>query len=146
MSERTLEEIEALAADATPGPWTTKGKSVKALGAPSERTAPNGWQGGICNCMGSGHGPRSRIDALAETNAALIAELPNLLAIAQEQRGAMAADEERTRAAAMRVWGEHVRGCDTADAMADLIVRQREEIARLRGDLAQADAALRSVP
>lgn len=69
-----------------------------------------------------------------------------LLAIAQEQRGVMAADEERTRAAAMRVWGEHVRGCDTADAMADLIVRQREEIARLHGDLAQADAALRSVP
>lgn len=90
MSERTLEEIEVLAADATPGPWTTKGKSVKALGAPSERTAPNGWQGGICNCMGSGHGPRSRIDALAETNAALIAELPNLLAIAQGQRAEIA--------------------------------------------------------
>ena len=89
MTARTLEEIEALAADATPGPWTTKGKSVKALGAPSERTAPNGWQGGICNCMGSGHGPRSRIDALAETNAALIAELPNLLAIAQEQRAVL---------------------------------------------------------
>ena len=91
MTARTLEEIEVLAADATPGPWTTKGKSVKALGAPSERTAPNGWQGGICNCMGSGHGPRSRIDALAETNAALIAELPNLLAIAQEQRAALLA-------------------------------------------------------
>ena len=91
MTARTLEEIEALAAEATPGPWTTKGKSVKALGAPSERTAPNGWQGGICNCMGSGHGPRSRIDALAETNAALIAELPNLLAIAQEQRAALLA-------------------------------------------------------
>jgi len=90
MTARTLEEIEALAADATPGPWTTKGKSVKALGAPSERTAPNGWQGGICNCMGSGHGPRSRIDALAETNAALIAELPNLLAIAQGQRAEIA--------------------------------------------------------
>ena len=89
MTARTLEEIEVLAADATPGPWTTKGKSVKALGAPSERTAPNGWQGGICNCMGSGHGPRSRIDALAETNAALIAELPNLLAIAQEQRAVL---------------------------------------------------------
>lgn len=89
MTARTLEEIETLAADATPGPWTTKGKSVKALGAPSERTAPNGWQGGICNCMGSGHGPRSRIDALAETNAALIAELPNLLAIAQEQRAVL---------------------------------------------------------
>lgn len=62
-----------------------------------------------------------------------------LLAIAQKQRGAMAADEERTRAAAMRVWGEHVRGCDTADAMADLIVRQRAEIERLRNDLEEAN-------
>jgi NADH:ubiquinone oxidoreductase subunit E len=83
---------------------------------------------------------------MRNANGRIIAEIWRLLAIAQEQRGAMAADEERTRAAAMRVWGEHVRGCDTADAMADLIVRQREEIARLRGDLAQADAALRSVP
>lgn len=90
-ARRTLEEIEALAAEATPGPWTTKGKSVKAVGAPSTGTAPNGWQGGICNCMGSGHGPRSRIDELAESNAALIAALPDLLAIAQGQREALLA-------------------------------------------------------
>lgn len=94
MTARTLEEIEALAKDATPGPWTTKGKSVKAVGAPSTGTAPNGWQGGICNCMGSGHGPRSRIDELAESNAALIAALPDLLAIAQRQREEMAALKE----------------------------------------------------
>lgn len=62
----------------------------------------------------------------------------DLLAIAQEQRGVMAADEERTRAAAMRVWGEHVRGCDTADAMADLIVSQRAEIARLQDNASTA--------
>lgn len=86
MTARTLEEIEALAREATPGPWTTKGKSVKAVGSPSVGTAPNGWQGGICNCMGSGHGPRSRIDELAERNAALIAALPDLLAIAQAMR------------------------------------------------------------
>ena len=65
-------------------------------------------------------------------NPELIRHAPRLLEIAREQRGAMAADEERTRAAAMRVWGEHVRGCDTADAMADLIVRQRAEIADLK--------------
>ena len=65
-------------------------------------------------------------------NLELIRHAPRLLEIAREQRGAATADEERTRAAAMRVWGEHVRGCDTADAMADLIVRQRAEIANLK--------------
>ena len=68
----------------------------------------------------------------------MIENFPRLLAIAQEQRGAMAADEDRARAAAMRVWGEHVRGCDTADAMADLIVRQRAEIARLQDNASTA--------
>ena len=58
-----------------------------------------------------------------------------LLAIAQEQRGAMAADEERTKTASVRVWGEHVRGCDTVDAMADLIAEQRAEIARLKAEI-----------
>jgi hypothetical protein len=38
----------------------------------------------------------------------------------------------------MRVWGEHVRGCDTADAMADLIVSQRAEIARLQDNASTA--------
>ena len=59
-------------------------------------------------------------------------EFPRLLEIAREQRGAATADEERTKAAAVRVWGEHVRGCDTVDAMADLIEAQRAEIAVLK--------------
>ena len=95
MTARTLEEIEALAAEANRG------------------------------------GDVPRMQAI---------NFPDLLAIAQEQRGAMAADEERTRAAAMRVWGEHVRGCDTADAMADLIVSQRAEIERLKHDLKVHDS------
>ena len=74
----------------------------------------------------------AKADARGNTTRVRAIEFPRLLEIAQEQRGAMAADEERTRAAAMRVWGEHVRGCDTADAMADLIVRQRAEIADLK--------------
>ena len=65
-------------------------------------------------------------------NLELIRHAPRLLEIAREQRGAATADEERTRAAAMRVWGEHVRGCDTADAMADLIEAQKAEIADLK--------------
>lgn len=43
-------------------------------------------------------------------------------------RGAMAADDNRLRDAAIRVWGEHVRGCDTPDAMADLIEHLRNEV------------------
>ncbi len=65
-------------------------------------------------------------------NLELIRHAPRLLEIAREQRGAATADEERTRAAAMRVWGEHVRGCDTADALADLIAAQKAEIADLK--------------
>ena len=65
-------------------------------------------------------------------NLELIRHAPRLLEIAQEQRGAATADEERTKAAAVRVWGEHVRGCDTVDAMADLIEAQRAEIAVLK--------------
>ena len=65
-------------------------------------------------------------------NLELIRHAPRLLEIAQEQRGAATADEERTKAAAVRVWGEHVRGCDTVDAMADLIEAQRAEIAAMR--------------
>lgn len=46
-------------------------------------------------------------------------------------RGAMAADDARLREAAIRVWGEHVRGCDTPDEMADLIRELRRQLAAL---------------
>ena len=67
-----------------------------------------------------------------ETTRMRVMQFPRLLEIAREQRGAATADEERTKAAAVRVWGEHVRGCDTVDAMADLIEAQRAEIAVLK--------------
>ena len=72
-------------------------------------------------------------------NLELIRHAPRLLEIAQEQRGAATADEERTKAAAVRVWGERARGCDTADALADLIAAQKAEIARLRNELEEAN-------
>ena len=50
-------------------------------------------------------------------------------------RGAMSADDGRLEAAAKRVWGEHIWGCDTPDQMADLILGLREENARLREEL-----------
>lgn len=145
MSARTLEEIEVLAAEATPGPWMLEEQDLCPVGpvVTADRAHPIAQTQHNLTVHGSDHVAQNK---MRNANGRIIAEIWRLLAIAQEQRGAMAADEERTRAAAMRVWGEHVRGCDTADAMADLIVRQREEIARLRGDLAQADAALRSVP
>jgi len=129
MTARTLEEIEELAAEATPGPWVTKGKSVKAVGSPSTGTAPNGWQGGICNCMGSGHGPRSRIDELAENNAALIAALPDLLAIAQGQREELERLRANASTAAFDKINDQLREAN----------RENEELRGLLGNAGQAD-------
>ena len=74
----------------------------------------------------------AKADTVGNTTKVRAIEFPRLLEIAREQRGAATADEERTKAAAVRVWGEHVRGCDTVDAMADLIEAQRAEIAVLK--------------
>ena len=126
MTARTLEEIEALAAGATPGVWEVLDGSESAHCCFSKSIISRGH-----------HYDNSILEILcgSDADASLVVNAPRLLAIAQEQRGAMNADEARTREAAMRVWGEHVRGCDTADAMADLIVRQRAEIARLRAEI-----------
>jgi len=129
---RTLEEIEALAAAATPGPWefeTGDGAPIGNVQTADGHLIFQAQQN--ATVKGSDYSSQTR---MRNANAAFSAEIWVLLSIAQEQRGAMSADEERMRAAAMRVWGDHVRGCDTADAMADLIVRQRAEVERLRAD------------
>lgn len=70
-ARRTLEEIEALAAEATPGPWGIMGRTV---GINPEN--PMTWSG---LAMVTGYGPQS------DANLHLIAALPDLLAIAQGQ-------------------------------------------------------------
>lgn len=139
LTARTLEEIEALAAMRTVGQWAYFRHDCKELAHIESFEVTFGEKYGTAWLQsGGGDHPKDLGKTEAEANAALMANAPRLLAIAQEQRGAMAADEERTRAAAMRVWGEHVRGCDTADAMADLIVSQRAEIARLQDNASTA--------
>lgn len=139
MTARTLEEIEALAAEATPGPYSLnecgQGAELMMLGGPSRKYVATVRIHQVPRHMGEWEEKKR-----AKT-AELLAALPDILAIAQEQRGAMNADEARTREAAMRVWGEHVRGCDTADAMADLIVSQRAELDAVFAAIDEVDAA-----
>jgi hypothetical protein len=76
MSEKmTLEEIKALAAEATPGPWGIMGRTV---GVNPEN--PMAWSG---IAMVTGYGDQS------DANLHLIAQLPRLLEIAREQAGEM---------------------------------------------------------
>ena len=63
----------------TPGPWEAKGKSVRTTGHTAQGSAPNGYEGGICNCFGKRMGPRAKLDEMAEANARLIAAAPELL-------------------------------------------------------------------
>ncbi len=68
----------------TPGPWEAKGKSVRTTNHTTQGSAPNGYEGGICNCMGRRMGPRSGIDETAEANARLIAAAPEMLDALEE--------------------------------------------------------------
>jgi hypothetical protein len=49
-----------------------------------------------------------------------------------ERQGVIDADDERLRAAALRVWGEHRWGCDTAEMLADTIEDLREALTQER--------------
>lgn len=61
---------------------------------------------------------------LGETNEALAAcqsEAGGLLAENERLKGVIEADDKRLSDAAISVWGEHIRGCDTPQEMAELI-------------------------
>lgn len=117
-AKMTLEEIEALAKGATPGPWKT------VIPNPEE-----GWIDVVAEDGSMVVGDQGVYNGLElEPTAALIAAAPRLLEIAQEQAGAIRADDERLEKAAVRIWGEHVMGCDTAERMADLIEHLRAQI------------------
>ena len=47
-------------------------------------------------------------------------------------KGVTRADDERLEQAAIRVWGEHVWGCDSADHMAELVLSLRHQLGRAR--------------
>lgn len=89
MTEQELNEIQARADAATPGPWEHRGKSVRTHVAKTDYGAPSGWDGGICNTLGAS--PAFNFDPLcrkktaqAQTNAVFIAaarsDVPALVA------------------------------------------------------------------
>jgi hypothetical protein len=59
-------------------------------------------------------------------------EIDRLRAELELVRGAMRADDERLRAASVRVWGEHRWGCDAPEQMANLIEHLRAELREAR--------------
>ena len=87
MTARTLEEIEALAADATPGPYSlsacAQGAELMILGGSSRRYVAMVRIHQVPRHMGEWEEGRR-----AKT-AEFLAELPRLLAIAQEQRAVL---------------------------------------------------------
>ena len=97
MTGRTLEEIEALAAEATPGPW----KAVRSeLRVGRLR---------ICSNVNAGDSSLNIGQSIerAHANTELMAELHNLLAIAQGQREAL----NRIKLALLRCEEEGIDGC-----------------------------------
>ncbi len=93
MSERTLEEIEALAADATPGPYSlhecSQGAELMMLGGPSRKCVATMRIHQVPRHMGEWE------EKKRTKTAELLAELPRLLAIAQEQRAEIAAKDKK---------------------------------------------------
>ena len=67
----------------TPGPWEANGKSVRTKCHDASGHAPNGYEGGICNCLGA-RGFGKELDAVAKANAKLIAAAPELLESAKQ--------------------------------------------------------------
>ena len=64
------------------------------------------------------HGPDTLTYILAQ-------EVTRLRKVTADLRGAINSDEDRLKAAEIRVWGESIHGCDAPDRMADLIITLR---------------------
>lgn len=100
LTARTLEEIEALAAEATPGPWDIlKGGHVGETNTVREITF-GGKYGGAWIQSAEQCGDEGTTGKEIIANAALIAALPDLLAIAQEQKAQIAMLQDNASTAA----------------------------------------------
>lgn len=142
MTDR-IAEIKARCEAATPGPWETANKSVRVAGSQQEASwgkyAPNGYDGGICNCLG-GNSYRatknSPVNVQARANADFIAhsreDLPWALDIIAAQQAEIDRLTEAQRwipvterlpredciiyeANAGRVWFSYAEEVDAAD-------------------------------
>lgn len=90
MNQSRLDAIRARCEAATPGPWEAVNKSVRLAGVVCEfswgKEAPDGHNGGICNCLGASYGAKKNdpVNEQARGNAAFIAasrtDVPDLLA------------------------------------------------------------------
>ena len=70
------------------------------------------------------HGPDTLTYILAQ-------EVTRLRQVTADLRGAINSDEDRLKAAEIRVWGESIHGCDAPDRMADLVISLRARVAEL---------------
>ena len=75
------ELLRSLDKSATAGEWVEVGKSVRVRGTGDSTGAPNGYGGGVCNCLGGAFdAPKNdEQNVAARTNARLIATTRNLL-------------------------------------------------------------------
>ena len=112
---------------ATPAPRPEEGEACPRCGLPDSTPSVNGT--GVCHGTG---------DCVASLRAALTAER----AAHAETRRAMAAADQRLRAAEERIWPGATWGCDAAEELADAVLAERAraeraeaEVARLRGAL-----------
>ena len=74
-----LTRLRALDGAASKAPWEAVRKSVRVAGTGDSTGAPNGYGGGVCNCLGAGYGlpAGDEQNVRARANAALIAALRN---------------------------------------------------------------------
>jgi len=80
-----------------------------------------------------------RLEAAAPLlTAPLRLEVERLTKELELARGVTRADDERLNAAAIKVWGENVHGCDAAEWLADEVLGLRAEVERLTGELDEA--------
>jgi hypothetical protein len=89
MDQQRLDEIRERCEAATKGPWEAVNKSVRLAGVVCKfswgNEAPDGYNGGICNCLGASYGAKKNdpVNEQARGNAAFIAasrtDVPDLL-------------------------------------------------------------------
>ena len=112
MTQEQINEIRRRCDAATPGPWISKNKSVRTLLSDGEEralnSAPTGWQGGICNCLGCSKWVDDKnhsINDQAVRNAKFIAaarqDIPALLEALEAER--KQADEAEAKCQALLV-------------------------------------------
>jgi len=91
MNKNRILEIKSRLANVTAGEWERANKSVRVKGTQETyswgKAAPNGWSGGICNCLGTGYSGNKNhpINVQACHNAEFITHAPSDVAFLLER-------------------------------------------------------------